>query len=72
MSIRRGFQQWEESMEEGDDKWGHMLVSGERIVSRSFATYSLCPKKQVTLEFKIYPKKLSYLPYLESVCACKN
>ena len=43
-------------MEEGDDKWGHMLVSGERIVSRSFATYSFRPKKQITLQFKIYLK----------------
>ena len=54
--MRRGFQQWEESMEEGDDKWGHMLVSGERIVSRCLRHTPSVQKKQVTLEFKIYPK----------------
>ena len=34
--------------------------------------YSLRPKKQVTLGFKICPKKQVILPYLESACACKN
>ena len=29
-------------------------------------------KKQVTLEFKNCLKKQIILPYLESVCACKN
>ena len=34
--------------------------------------YSLRPKKQVILGFKICPKKQVILPYLESACACKN
>jgi len=34
--------------------------------------YSLRPKKQVTLGFKICSKKQFILPYLESACACKN
>jgi len=35
--------------------------------------YSLRPKKkQVTLEFKNCLNKQVILPYLESVCACKN
>ena len=34
--------------------------------------YSLHPKKQVILGFKICPRKQVILPYLESVCACKN
>ena len=35
-------------------------------------SYSLRPKKQVILGFKIYPKKQVTLPYLENACAYKN
>ena len=35
-------------------------------------TPSVPKKKQVTLGFKICPKKQVTLSYLESVCACKN
>jgi len=34
--------------------------------------YSLHPKIQVILGFKIWPKKQVILPCLESACACKN
>ena len=37
-------------------------------ISFLIAMYSLRPKKQVTLEFKICPKKHVILPYLESAC----
>ena len=37
-----------------------------------FHIYSLRPEKQVTLAFKICPKKQVILPYLESASACKN
>ena len=37
-------------------------------ISFLIAMYSLRPKKQVTLGFKICPKKHVILPYLESAC----
>jgi hypothetical protein len=40
--------------------------------SKTYNLYSLRPKKQVILGFKICPKKQVILPYLESACACKN
>ena len=42
------------------------------IIFKDFSTYSLRPKKQVILGFKICPNKHVILPYLESVYACKN
>jgi len=46
-------------------------MSGNRVYI-AISKYSLHPKKQVIIGFKICPQKQVILLYLESACTCKN
>jgi len=43
----------------------------KKIIHKNYI-YTLSVQKKIILGFKTYPEKQIILPYLQSICACKN